>query len=177
MGREVAETTGGDLERRLRALEDERDILRLLTTYGHALDYRRAAEFLDCWTETAVLEYEYGAARERGETDAADLHFEGREEIAAFFRDHSEARERFHKHFLVEPLVAIEGDEGRVDSYFARLDPGSKGPLTSAFGRYRDVVVRCPDGRWRFARRRGEIEARHPDRPGGTDGPGDGVSR
>jgi hypothetical protein len=163
----VTQTTDGDLEARLRALEHERDILRLLATYGQALDYGEAAEFLDCWTDTAVLEYEYGTARDRGETDAVDLHFEGRDQIAVFFHEHGHAPARFHKHFLVEPLVVIEGDRGRVDSYFARFDPGSKGPLTSAFGRYRDLVVRCPDGRWRFARRRGEIEACHPDRPGG----------
>jgi hypothetical protein len=147
-------------EERLLALEDERDIVRLLHAYGHTIDYGREAEFLDCWTEDALLDYGYGAARERGETDAADLHFAGREQIAGFFRRHTHAPEKFHKHLMVEPTVLLDGDRATVDSYFARLDAGACGPRVSAYGRYRDVVVRCPDGRWRFAHRRGEIESR-----------------
>lgn len=135
-----------DLERRLRALEDERSILDTLYAYGHALDYGWRDVWLDCWTETAVLRWPHAA-------------YTGHEEIGAAFDGHSHAPERFHKHLLVEPRIRLDGDRATADSYFARLDNGDEGPYVRSFGRYRDVLVRCPDGRWRIQERLAERES------------------
>jgi ketosteroid isomerase-like protein len=135
---------------RLRELEDERAILRTLYTYAHALDYDSEAEWIDCWEENAVL---YWPGREP---------IRGREEIAEAFRAHPHAPGTYWKHFLVEPRIDLTGDRATVDSYFARLTADSDGPQLASFGRYRDVLVRCRDGRWRFDERRAELENRKP---------------
>lgn len=133
------------IEERLRRLEDERDILQTLYTYGHAIDYGLESEFLDCWTETAEL-YWGGSP------------FRGRARIAEAFRSHTHAPAFWHKHFLAEPRVKLEGDRATVVSLFARLDAYPEGPRILAFGRYLDTLVRCPDARWRFSERRAELE-------------------
>jgi ketosteroid isomerase-like protein len=136
------------LAARVQLLEDERAILHTLYTYGHGIDYNLEREFLDCWTDDAVLQW----------PDRPPL--VGRDAIAAAFRAHTHAPEVFHKHLLVEPRIEIDGDRARVDCYFVRLDDYEEGPEIRSFGRYRDVLVRCPDGRWRFSERRAEREAR-----------------
>ena len=60
---------------------------------------------------------------------------------------------------VVDPLISILGDSATVHSMFARLDRYPAGPGIRAFGRYRDTLVRCPDGRWRFTERLPEIDA------------------
>lgn len=141
---------GPTLEERIRRLEDERDILRTLYMYGHAIDYGYEAEFLDCWAEGAVLRWPFGEP------------MVGHEAIGAAFRNHTHAPTAWHKHVLVAPIVRIEGDRAHVDSIFERLDPYEDGPQIKSFGRYRDVLVRCADGRWRFQERVAELEANRP---------------
>jgi ketosteroid isomerase-like protein len=144
----------GSIEERLRLLEDERAILRTLTMYGHGLDYDLEDEFVDCWTEDAVLHWP-------GRPPIV-----GRAAIAETFRKHTHAPTYFHKHVMVEPLIAIDGDTARVDSMFSRLDAYEEGPGLRSFGRYRDRLVRCDDGRWRFVERHAESEsARLPPQP------------
>jgi ketosteroid isomerase-like protein len=135
------------IEERVRFLEDERAILQTLYMYGHGLDYGLEDEYRDIWLEDAVL-----AWPERPP-------FEGRDAIMAAFNKHTHAPDVFHKHFMVEPRIAIEGDRATVDCYFARLDNYPDGPEVKSFGRYRDVLVRCDDGRWRFKERRNERES------------------
>jgi hypothetical protein len=36
--------------------------------------------------------------------------------------------------------------------------------VVTSFGRYHDVLARCPDGHWRFESRVGELENRIPSR-------------
>jgi ketosteroid isomerase-like protein len=148
------------IEARLRALEDERAILRTLYAYGQAIDYGREAEFLDCWTEDARLTYSFQIANSLGADGREDMSFTGREEIAGFFRRHTHAPERYHKHLLSAPQIVIDGDRATAECYSVRLDAQPGGPLASSFGRYRDELVRCPDGRWRFAVRQSETESR-----------------
>jgi ketosteroid isomerase-like protein len=135
-----------DLAERLRRLEDRSSIVETLYAYGHALDYGLRYVWSDCWTETAVLHW-------------PGISFEGRAEIMRAFDQHSHAPDRFHKHFLVEPRITLDGDEASVDSYFTRLDTGDGGPVVRSFGRYRDGLTRCDDGRWRIAVRVTERES------------------
>jgi ketosteroid isomerase-like protein len=135
------------IEERLRLLEDERDIQRTLYTYGHAIDYGYEEDFVDCWTEDAELTW----YKDKGPIT-------GHAALRAAFRAHTHAPATYHKHLLIEPLIRIDGDRAEVDSMFARLDPYDGIPKIRAFGRYRDVLVRCPDGRWRLKERIAEIE-------------------
>jgi ketosteroid isomerase-like protein len=146
--------TERSIEERLRLLEDEREILRTLYAYGHALDYGDEDAFLDCWLEDAVLHWPQRPP------------ITGHAELAEVFRAHTHAPEVHHKHFLVEPRIAIDGGEAKVDSYFARLDSYADGPMLKSFGRYRDVLVRCDDGRWRIRERMTEREAGRPPAAG-----------
>lgn len=137
------------LEDRIRLLEDERAILQTLYTYGHSIDYGFEDEFLDCWTEDAVL---YWPTKE--------MH--GHDELREAFRAHTHAPSTYHKHVMVEPRIRIEGDRATVESMFARLDPYPEGPQIFSFGRYVDILMRCSDGRWRFIERRAQSEAARP---------------
>lgn len=141
------------LEARVQRLEDEREILRTLYTYGHAIDYGYEEEFVGCWIEDGLLVWP-GVGEIRG-----------REALGVVFRLHTHAPDVVHKHFLSQPLIRFEDGRARVDSMFARLDPYPEGPQMKGFGRYRDVLVPCDDGRWRFETRRAEGEA---GRPGAT---------
>ena len=135
------------LEARLRRLEDERDILQTLYLYGHSLDDGREDVFMDCWAPDAVLHW----------PDRPPIR--SHEALRAAFRAHTHAPLSWHKHMLMLPRVQIAGDRATVDSMFARLDRYADGPAVRSFGRYRDVLVRCADGRWRFVERMAEREA------------------
>jgi SnoaL-like domain len=151
------------LEARLAQLEAEREIVRTLHSYGHAIDYGREAAFADCFTDDAVLRWPGSEPEWMLGVDA----------IVAAFRRHTHAPQRYHKHFLAEPLVVVEGERARVESMFARLDPYETVPKICAFGRYLDEFVACRDGRWRLSRRLAEIEAwRHGAPPVPTPEPG-----
>jgi ketosteroid isomerase-like protein len=83
----------------------------------------------------------------------------GHAELRAGFRAHSHAPTMFHKHVVIAPMVTVDGDTATVQSMFARLDRYPEGPGIRAFGRYRDKLVRCADGRWRLKERLPDIEA------------------
>jgi ketosteroid isomerase-like protein len=146
-----------DIERRLQYLEDEQAILDTLYGYGHGLDYGHEDAWIDCWTEDAILDWP-GRALMRGHA-----------ELRAGFRNHTHAPQAFHKHVVVEPRIVIEGDRATVTSMYARLDRYEGGPKIRAFGRYRDTLVRCKDGRWRIKERYPEIESIRKEAPIGVE--------
>jgi ketosteroid isomerase-like protein len=133
---------------RVRRLEDERGILDTLYTYAHGIDHGLQDEYAACWTEDAIL---YWPAREP---------LAGRDAIMRAFHEHTHAPDKYHKHFMAEARILVDGDRATSDCYFARLDDYDEGPQIRSFGRYRDVLVRGQDGRWRFHERRCEREAR-----------------
>lgn len=146
-----------ELSSRLRRLEDERAIRATLYQYGHALDYGAEADWVDCFVADAYYEVRY---RAEGATPGRVDQHHGHEQLAAFAAGHSRAPDRWHKHVLVEPVIGIDGDRATVVSYFMRVDERDGERVIYAFGRYLDVLVREPDGRWRFARRVAEVESR-----------------
>jgi hypothetical protein len=138
---------------RLQVLEDERGVRATLYRYGHALDYGAEADWVDCFAAAAHYEVrEPGAGRVRT--------YDGQDELAAFAAAHTRAPERFHKHVVVDPVIAVDGDRATSVSYFMRLDDVDGERVVYAFGRYRDELVRGADGRWRFAVRIAEVESR-----------------
>lgn len=144
-----------DLAERVRALEDERDVLRTLYAYSYALDYEREDEFLECFTATAT--WTVAPARPWAGFEART--YAGREALRRFFREHIDGGSRSHKHLLVEPRVALDGDTARVESYYVRIDEDGEAPYLFSMGRYSDVLIRCDDGRWRLAQRQAYREA------------------
>jgi hypothetical protein len=137
------------LEERVERLEAEREILRTIHDYSHAMDYGFEEVFADCWTQDAWLQW---PGRPR---------FEGRDSIMAAFRDPARtfAPDRYTKHFVATPRIEIDGRRATVSSYFSALLNVEGEPQLLGFGRYRDVLAACDDGRWRFEERLAEREA------------------
>jgi ketosteroid isomerase-like protein len=132
------------------ALENERDIVRTMYQFSHSLDYGFEPAFLDCFTDTAMFRTE-----RRGKPGRL---CKGQQELRAYFAQHTHAPDLYHKHLMVEPQVLLAGNEARVDSYFVRIDEHPDGSYVRAFGRYRDRLMKCADGRWRIVERLAEVE-------------------
>lgn len=142
------------LEERIRRLEDERDIVRVLYRYAQGLDYGPDADFVDVFTEDGAW---------RRSTDRfPPRSFEGRAALTKMVHDHTHAPEYFHKHVVVNPQVDVDGDSARAVSYLLFVCEHPDGPYVRAFSRCRDRLERCADGRWRIAERRAELEAWSP---------------
>ena len=155
------------LETRLQVLEDERAIMSTLNTYGHTIDYGLKAQWLDCFAEDAVYRVEASgvAVPELLGIAQPSTGLKGRAALSAYISKHSSAPVRWHKHCLSEPVVRLEGGgQASAESYFMRLDEDENGAYILAFGRYRDQLVKSPDGKWRFQERICEIESRPPRR-------------
>jgi hypothetical protein len=138
------------LAQRLTRLEDERDILAILYRYGHTIDHGPDEDWLDCFTDDGVWE---SVPAPGLSSNPRRIVARGTEELRAFIAAHTHAPVRWHKHLLSEPMIQLDGDEARVVSYWVRIDRYEEGIYTRGFGRYRDHLVRCPDGRWRFRER------------------------
>ncbi len=151
------------LEAEVRRLVDEREILRVLQTYGYALDYGLIDEWADLWTEDAVLHWP-GKLTAAGVDDRAPIL--GHAAIVEACRMHTHAPDKFHKHMVVDARIAIDGDTATAESMFQRLDSYAVGPQIRSFGRYLDTLARGADGRWRIRERRLEREGKRPLEPG-----------
>jgi SnoaL-like protein len=160
----VDETADVQKERALRQLTDERDICATLYRYAHSLDFGLEADWVDCFTDDAVWHSRRSPIAARGTPDRSGgaRAVRGRDELAQFAAHHTRPPEAWHKHLLCESRVDLDGDHARADSYFARIDVDPTGSFIRAFGRYRDDLVRCPDGRWRIQERLVEIDGTHP---------------
>lgn len=138
---------------RVQLLEDERAILGALHAYGHAIDYSDEERYGDLWTDDAAFD-----ARGRVPGDVGRV-VRGREALADFAAHFSRPPQGWHKHLVIEPLIEVEGDAASATSYFAVLRDEGDQPILWVFGRYRDTLVRCADGRWRFSLRIAEVES------------------
>lgn len=88
------------LEARLRLLEDEREIARLIAGYGPLVDAGATSEVASMWTEDGVY-------------DVDELYLDGRQQIAAMVDSgaHRSLIERGCAHFLGPARVTVDGDE------------------------------------------------------------------
>jgi hypothetical protein len=143
-----------DLVERLGRLEDERAILGVLHRFTHCIDYGRERDFVALFTEDGVFE----VRRRNGETARR----EGHEELLRFMKSHTRAPGYFHKHLLLSPVITLDGNAARAESYWALLDEQSGGPFVKSFGRYRDHLTK-DGGEWRIRERKAEVEVRAPD--------------
>ena len=87
------------LEARLRQLEDERDIMRLIATYGPLVDAGAAAEVAALWTDDGIY-------------DVDEVYLEGHEQLAAMVR--SRAHQAWIRsgcaHVVGPARVTVTGD-------------------------------------------------------------------
>ncbi len=147
------------LAQRLTALEDEREALRTLHSYGQALDAGDEDAFADCFTEDGTFT---AGGRQPGHTTFA---LAGRDELRAFAQGHSRPPVGYHQHHVAEPVIALDGDTARVRSTMFVVMEADGVPVLRVFGRYDDTLRRCSDGRWRIARRVAAIDAMRPGLP------------
>lgn len=134
----------------LASLLDERAVLRVLAECAHALDGHDVAAWVDAFPPEGIFDVvEVGGRRLHREEGHADL--------TRWVQAAPAGRER--RHVLADPLVALDGDEARVESCWVLLERDARAhPVVGAFGRYSDRLVKR-DGRWRIAERRAEVEA------------------
>ena len=88
------------LERRLNALEDERDIARLIASYGPLVDSGDAERVAALWAVDGVY-------------DVEDWLMTGRAEVAAMVRSdaHQGLMARGCCHFFGPPVITVDGDD------------------------------------------------------------------
>jgi 3-phenylpropionate/cinnamic acid dioxygenase small subunit len=146
-------------EAQLLLLDDERRILDTLHRYGHTIDYQLEDEWMDCFTEDATWETHRGPLAAQGRREET---IRGRSALQRLFAGFSRPPEWWNKHILAQPRLEVDGDRCTVHSYFMVLTAHPTGSFVRVFGRYRDRLVRCPDGRWRFEQRVCEIDGSHP---------------
>ncbi len=111
---------------------------------------------MDTFTPDGVFEVVDAATGER-------LHRQqGRGDLARYVAGAPRSSAR-RQHVVTNPVIAVDGDEARVDSSWQLLEQDEVGrPVLAAFGRYHDRLVRDADG-WRFAERHADIDGNRRD--------------
>lgn len=130
------------IERRLRQLEDERDIARLIASYGPLVDAGHADRAAELWAHEGVY-------------DVGDWVMNGRDEIAAMVRSdaHQGLIAQGCCHFFGPPVVTVEGDAAVAvceSTLLVRRESG--GYAIARAGVHLLRLRRDPDG-WRIVHR------------------------
>jgi hypothetical protein len=129
--------TVADLERRLRLLEDERELRELMTRYAQYADLAYGERYVGVYTETGAIDLESGR-------------FEGRHSL---FHDFVIGRVTHRwpgrmQHWTLGPLLfTIDGDEAQATGYSLVVGRTEDGIL---------VVRSVSVNRWRFVRQDGK---------------------
>ena len=123
------------------ALEDKEAIRELLYEYCHHADSGDHAARASLFTEDAEFIMATRTARTR----------KGIEEyVASIWPPGGRPR---RQHCMVNPLIRLNGDEARVESYVVMFREADGGPKVAYGGRYIDHVVK-QGGRWLFRQRK-----------------------
>jgi hypothetical protein len=143
------------LEQRLRAIEDQLEILHLIASHPPAADSGTAGYYRDAFLPDAVTDLGGGKAARGNEAIAATVERP----------EHRAAMEQGLAHFAGLPRIEIDGDTAVVISYLQILTPNldaepatlaghgsSKGFRVHRIGVNRWELLRTPQG-WRIARR------------------------
>ncbi len=146
--------------------EDERAIRHTLDLYAHAMDYGEEEVWRDCFTDDALF-----LVNDAQKGYEEIYRVQGRERLAAYIAAYPRPPAVFAKHLCTQVLVRVEGKSATAESFWVAINSeggsggGSEGaescgkPNIMAFGRYKDRLVACPDGRWRFTERICETES------------------
>lgn len=143
--------TPGSLEARLRRLEDEQAIGKLLLEYGRTLDTRDFAAY------AALFAAE-------GEWKGALGTFKGPRDIQAamerIFAAAADIPRGQNFHAMSNFVISVQGDRATATSNFVFYRMEGNKPLAEVAGRYEDRLVRV-GGAWKF-------QLRHALPPGGS---------
>lgn len=146
-------TDFADLERRLRRVEDERAIERLIASYGPLVDAGEAEAAANLWAED-------------GSYDVEGWYMGNREEVAAMVRSdaHQGLIRRGCCHFLGPAVVTVDGDDAVAVCESVLVTRHEDGFVVSRAGA-NHFRLRRSDGRWVIVARRtrglnGNAEAR-----------------
>jgi hypothetical protein len=137
------------LQSRVTKLEDERAILDTLHRYTRAVDYGDDAAWEELFTGDGIF-----LCLDRA--GAQVLRIQGREALVKYYRGFRANETKLSKHYVVAPVITIDGETAAVESYSFRLSE-SGDPCDSPFlllmGLNRDDMVKDGQGRWRFRQR------------------------
>ena len=132
----------------LRRLADERACERLIVRYTHLVDFGRAPEIADLFTDDGVWR-----------TD--DFEMRGRDEILAGFGRRQGVTRRQSRHVCTNVLIEVDGDRAtglcylvnyRHDSETGEAEKPAPADVPKFVGEYHDTFRRTEDG-WRFVDR------------------------
>ncbi len=160
--RAVGRADSGDVESRLRAVEDQVQIEQLLMRYAAALNTDNADAYVATFTPDAVFELK---------RDVDEPPFLGP------FRGHEALRKQWFpdipagqstsgarkfgpmRHVTTNYEINVTGETATVRAFFievvsngANTPPGSNPPTIHAMGRYEDELVK-QEGQWLFSKR------------------------
>ncbi|MEU1980671.1 nuclear transport factor 2 family protein [Nocardia sp. NPDC019395] len=129
------------LEQRVRRLEDEVEITRLVAAYGPFVDAGAAAAVAELWTED-------------GEYDVEGWHMRNRAEIRAMVESdaHQSLIEAGCTHFLGPAHVVVDGDEALAVCESLLVRRRDDGYRVWRAGANRFELARTPQG-WKITRR------------------------
>ena len=154
----VAKDARPSLEQRVRRMEDESAIRRILIEYGAYLDAKDYHSYAGLFAHDGVWQGGFGT-------------FTGPAAIEKMLVDNLGAPEpgfvnKSNFHLLTNPIVEIEGDRAHVTSKYLFWTAVDNRPSPLLAGRYVDDFVR-ENGEWKIARRVtwGAIPFRDPNAP------------
>ena len=129
------------LERRLRALEDEREIRELLSRYSFGADVYRGESWVSLWTDDGL--YDLGPS----------VSYQGRDELMELITGPGMPPARHAQHHTEGPLVVrVDGDGAVVEGYsITYVNRGAVNEVWNmGFSRW---ILRREGGQWRIAAR------------------------
>ncbi len=141
------------LERRLQALEDEREITRLVTAYGPLVDAGAADEVAALWTEDGVY-------------DVDEAFLDGGDAIRAMVTStgHQKWIERGCAHVLGPAHVTLDGDEAVAVCHSLMVVHGEQGFRVRRATANHVQLRRTPAG-WRVTVRTSRVLDGRPESP------------
>jgi ketosteroid isomerase-like protein len=144
------------IENRVRCLEDERAIQKLIYTYCFAVDNKRQELWVDIFTEDAVLMFKpqpgiLPADSAIGKAIARPII--GRKQLAEWFEKLPQSPDPPTKHVTVNTIITLHGDEATAYTNLIHFMDRGGSPVLLSTGRYNDTFRRCSDGQWRVAER------------------------
>jgi SnoaL-like domain len=135
------EDTVRALAERIKRLEDQQAIYRLVSSYGPAMDTGSGPECGSLWADDGV--YEYDGSRAHGPAGVAAM---------AEAEYQAELIREGCAHVMAMPLVELDGDTAVATCYSRVYRHGDDGYWVWRVSANRWELVRTPDG-WRVKRR------------------------
>jgi ketosteroid isomerase-like protein len=144
--------SGDDRNAELRAslarLLDERAVIATLYAYCEAADADTPDRFVDCFMTDGLFTYRAFSEPE------PTLRCRGHAELERWFRERlPQVPPGTMNHTTIQPHVTVDGDSAEARSRFVSIRARDGVLVVASTGRYEDRLVRCEDGRWRFAER------------------------